>query len=90
MKCVCGYEKVGANWKTIPAKEILYSSGKNKGKIKKIEPEHTIYEDIDPHRAEFISITIEKDFEFQKTEDGDTCGVELYACPACGTIKIDI
>ena len=94
MKCLCGYEKIGYDWVDVAAKEVLYRSGKNKGKVKKIEPASRDYIEIDPEKDEFYKIKIEKDFRITRCRgEGwqESCvEVELYACPSCGTLKIDV
>lgn len=94
MKCVCGYEKIGEVQVKVPAKDILYTSGKNKGLVKKTEPAYTTYQDADPDKEEFYKIRIEKDFGFIRVVgDGwerSSLGVEVYACPSCGTLRIDV
>lgn len=94
MKCLCGYEKLGKQWVTVPEKEILYSSGKNKGKVKRVEPAREVFEDVDPEKPEFKKVSIEKDFGFRVENDsgwfGGVISVEIYACPKCGTLKINV
>lgn len=87
MKCAaCGYEKTNTVYRVNEA--TFYKSGKNKGKLKGYE-----YKEIRPdeNKEDFIEITLEKDaFEFEKKEDwGRRSCVTLYACPECGTVKIE-
>ena len=74
MKCLCGYEKVGYAWRTV--KKAI------KGQI--IEKDNWI--NVDPKKEAFIEIlghfTIKED-------DGHTKLVDIYACPKCGTIRME-
>lgn len=94
MKCLCGYEKIGYDWVDVPAKEVLYCSGKNKGKVKKIEPASKDYIEIDPGKEDFYKIKVEKDFGIIRNRgqgwQESSIEVELFACPSCGTLKIDV
>ena len=94
MKCLCGYEKIGYDWVDVPSKEMLYRSGKNKGKVKKIEPGSKEFIEVDPDKDDFYKIEIEKDFGIigRRGEGWRESRVEidLYACPSCGTLKVDI
>mgnify|MGYP000377173326 CR=1 FL=1 len=89
MKChACGYEK-RVMWIT-DNKFTRYKSGKNKGDVKDIsEGRRDIFED-DP---EFKEITIgEGAMDFKEKKDGFMKYeyVTVYACPNCGTLKIDV
>lgn len=87
MKCLCGYEEPVAFEKSTP---IYWQSGKRKGELKTVRLEW-----IEPEEEDkFIPISIEKGFSFTKREKswGDYYEREcsLYACPKCGTARLEI
>jgi hypothetical protein len=68
---------------------IYYQSGKRKGELKDTRRE---WLDIEPNKARFIKVVVEKEFDFIITEQGSyrdyNISVSLYACPECKTIKM--
>lgn len=91
LKCTaCGYEKRTQDLVTDVVER--YRSGKRKGEIKSVEKRTvTIYES-DP---DWIEITLNGVEQFQRPCDAGGYGLgtkkdaELYACPCCGTVKLD-
>lgn len=96
MKCyACGYEK---REKYVNVAEVKrFKSGKRKGEIKEvIEDRIDVFAD-DP---EFIELFLANDtFHFQVRGtsswwDNDYSGnyknIKVYACPECGTLKINV
>lgn len=87
MKCLCGYEEPEAYEKETP---IYFQSGKRKGELK------TVYREwIEPKEDEkFIRLGVEKNFGFVKYyKSWDSTyeqPIDLYACPKCGTVKMEI
>lgn len=87
MKCLCGHIEPESYEKETP---IYYQSGKRKGDLKYIDRAW-----IEPDKSEkFICLGIEKDFSFVTYCEswGNTYDVptKLYACPKCGTVKMEI
>lgn len=90
MKCAaCGYERLTKE-KTVD-KVIYYKSGKRKGEIKEVISE-TI--SLEVGHSDFIKLEFKKEVDEIGYHTSDWYGyfedVKLYACPECGTIKIEI
>jgi DNA-directed RNA polymerase subunit M/transcription elongation factor TFIIS len=86
MKCyACGYEK--SSFYQDVEKVIKYQSGKRKGEIKGTE---TIRIEPDKDKEDFKIIEIEKGFDFVKLSNyNEQDKVRIFACPICGTLKIN-
>lgn len=88
MKCAaCGYEhREESQWVD---KVLRYKSGKRKGEVKSIEKEKVTFT---VGYAPFINLSFKGVEKLQKPLDQHWLGyddVDLYACPECGTIKIE-
>lgn len=93
MKCTaCGYEKRHKVMKTVNVKR--YKSGPRKGQIKEIEEEVV---DIFANDPEFVEILVAKGSVNTHIENKymtyscsqDYEEVSIYACPMCGTLRIN-
>lgn len=86
MKCLCGYEEPESYTKETP---VYFQSGKRKGELKTVHREW-----IEPREDEkFIRLGVEKGFAFinhSKSWGGYEYSTDLYACPKCGTVKMEI
>jgi hypothetical protein len=88
MKCVCGYVEPKETREEV---QVLFQSGKRKGEVKRVD------EVVTAPRLEdkFIEVSVEKGFTFTKlincqwSSRTEAVHCSLYACPRCGTIKLD-
>ena len=89
MKCAaCGYEKRCDQYVT---DEVIYfRSGPKKGQIKTVNRKHV---PIDGDKDDFIEIRplgTDQDFIRMNSESWQSSTVAMYACPSCGTLKLEI
>lgn len=91
MKCgACGYEK--RTRKLTVDEAIYFRSGKRAGELKEIRQKEIILYEHDP---DWIHITLRGLEEFRRPiqyrglSTGETEDAQLWACPKCGTIKLE-
>lgn len=90
MKCAaCGYEYIR---QTQTVDDVIrYKSGKRKGDIKTIDTKEIEFK---VGHSQFIRLFFKKDVDELGFDDGEYWDNfrqrDLYACPECGTVRIEI
>lgn len=82
-KCAaCGFEE-GPKFEDV---RIYITRGKRKGEVSHVETRET-------HNLQWVEIEVERGFGFVKSETRKWSdikdGVRLYACPHCGTVRME-
>lgn len=83
MKCAaCGFEN-GPEYEEVP---IYITGGKKKGELSHKETRAT-------NKPQWTEIEVEREFGFQEAKPSGWRAykepVRLYACPNCGTVRVD-
>lgn len=88
MKCAaCGYEKRNEMYET--NKVTYFKSGPRKGQIKSVEVDHIFPDEKMDNFIEIRPLGTDQYFIRMDSDSWQSPVVEMYACPSCGTVKIE-